>query len=281
MAAPMVLSNMEDHVVPEVAVSATLSSKDSVTSHTERDGGSTVMESKDSTSQEDAKSLLKSAGSNSIDASKLIVAKMKAAPLSVDSLTAAIDTIIQEIKTQSTSDQRMIDTLVTAFGTSAAMLVRDNVLDQAKSTTCGRVAPAQAVLTTSQTKDYPLDFGATLQTALAAATTMKTAVDSDLTMSCTAFKVAFNDLNTKTTACDAATNAATEAAGNLKTAKDAAYCQAQIAYNAGVTDVTVNSATAVQNIKHFKMMKCVMNQFDDGTCTKEQATGPLFCQKLH
>ena len=238
MSAPMVLSKMEDHVVPEVAVSATLSSKDSVTSHTERDGGSTVMESKDSTSQEDAKSLLKSAGSNSIDASKLIVAKMKAAPLSVDSLTAAIDTIIQEIKTQSTSDQRMIDTLVTAFGTSKAMLVRDNVLDQAKSTTCGRVAPAQAVLTTSQTKDYPLDFGATLQTALAAATTMKTAVDSDLI----AFKVAFNDLNTKTTACDAATNAATEAAGNLKTAKDAAYCQAQIAYNAGVTDdiVTVH-----------------------------------------
>ena len=234
VAAPtLVLSKMENAVVPEAS-----------------------MESKDSTSHDDATFLLNSAGSNPIDAAKLVVEKMKVNPGSLTSLNQAIDTIIGEIAAKTTTDQRLVDGEIAAFVTASALPVRDTALDTAQTTACALIAPAQTALTATQTKSYQLDFGATANTARLAANNDKGSVDTDLR----AFEEALRDLNAKTLACSGATTGATDAARDLVTANDRAYCQAKDSYDLAVTDVTTNSATQVTNIKHFKMLKCVMTR---------------------
>ena len=241
LAAPIeVVSKMEDAVVPEA---------------------STTMQSKDSTNHKDAISFLKSAGSNSIDAAKLVVEKMKVNPERLASLNQAIDTIIGEITSQSAADQQLVDGMVAAFVTASALPVRDTALDAAQTTACAVVAPAQTALTATQTKSYQLDFGATAETARQAANSAKGNVDADLL----AFEEGLRDLNAKTLACSGATTAATDAAGDLATAKDRAYCQAKDSYDLAATDVTTNSDTHTTNIKHFKMMRCVMTEYIAGT----------------
>ena len=145
------------------------------------------------------------------------------------------------------------------------MPVRDTALDTAQTATCALVAPARTALTATQTKSYQLDFGATADTARLAANNAKGEVDTDLL----AFGEELRDLNAKTLACSGATTAATAAAGDLVTAKDRAYCQAKVSYDLVVTDVTANSATQVTNIKHSKMLKCVMTEY--AADTKEGA----------
>ena len=243
MAAPtLVLSKMENAVVPEAS-----------------------MESKDSTSHEDATLLLISAGSNPIDAAKLVVEKMKVNPGSLTSLNQAIDTIIGEVKAKTTNDQRLVDGEITAFETASGLPVSDTALDTAQTTTCALVEPTETTLIATQTKSYQLDFGATADTAQLAANSAKGNVDTDLL----AFEEGLRDLNAKTLACSGATTAATAAAGDLVTAKDRAYCQAKVSYDLAVTDVTTNSATQITNIKHFKMLKCVMTEY--AADTKEKA----------
>jgi len=230
VAAPtLVLSKMENAVVPEAS-----------------------MESKDSTSHEDATFLLSSAGSKPIDAAKLVVEKLKVNPGSLTSLNQAIDTIIGEIAAKTTVDQRLVDGEIAAFGTASALPVRDTALDTAQTTACALVAPAQTALTATQTKSYQLDFGATADTAQLAANNAKGEVDTDLL----AFGEELRDLNAKTLACSGATTAATAAAGDLVTAKDRAYCQAKDSDDLVVTDVTTNLATQLRKSPMSSTSRC-------------------------
>jgi len=186
-------------------------------------------------------------------------------PGSLTSLNQAIDTIIGEVKAKTANDQRLVDGQITAFETATGLPVSDTALDTAQTTTCARVEPAETALTATQTKSYQLDFGAAADTAQLAANNAKVEVDTDLQ----AFEGKLRDLNAKTLACSDATTAATAAAGDLVAAKDRAYCQAKVSYDDVVTDVTANSATQITNIKHFKMLKCVMTEY--AAHTKEKA----------
>ena len=211
-------------------------------------------ESKDSTSHEGATSFLKSAGADSIDAAKLVVEKMQVErlePGSLASLNQAIDTIVGETTARSALDHSGPTTR--RIGRSVC-----GCFDVAGARHCSRRSSdyhlcAQTDCTNSPDCDPNQELSIRLWSYrtrpscrdCACTNNAKGDVDADLR----AFEEALRDLNFKNLA-------ATDAAGDLVTAKDRAYCQAKDSDDLVVTDVTTNLATQLRKSPMSSTSRC-------------------------